>query len=778
MRAKGNRISGKEGAALITTIVFVIFLAVFGLAFYRLAETDIPLFGYQKNLSSALYASEAGIGKLRWMIRESHKIAGGNPFSTTYVEANALSIANPTSGDFFPGEADKPYHKVSMIQAAGSKVRVRVLGSVDVDADGEAGLTASEDGFTFDPDDVNRRFEAYIGLPGILGENMSAAATAFYSGAVQVSLSQESKTFITSDGDSIDRFLHLSPQTTYGNWNQWRFIFSEPVITGEVELPQGIFDMNGEYTDDDYDTIPDYFQDLDLRTYGGNQVFTPSNDPTTGGSGRSIIYVNGSITIDGVGFGHVNDQGEIKNSDWEKTDLAFIANGDITLKRVDCGNVGRLVLVAKNITLQGDYTTKVNGIAIAFNDIILDGNPPDGSGCEYKILTHPDTSRPVKYTAYFLGSMVAGNHINLLRDGWTVIYDENVINGYMYSATISKPTITYERVEAEDFNTNNNWHNPDWELREWQENYIQEDIDSAQADYADGGGDGTPELMKLVHDQGLIWSYTPPDFAVSDNVYCDFIDPANIFQDSDISIGLQDWDYYPTIHFYMALDNWEKTSGSKTTLRKSYFQIWLSDAGGNKLTFNLSADANPIYPNNDWGAEPGKSHWRLVRLTPQLIDPLSNFDFTSVTHLDFYYNDILVRWYINGTDTEWIRYDKDDSTPYGKDGYYYYMKFNGTGHDKYPVQFKPPDADGRRQLQYEDPAGSGIFYDIQWNWDPSTATLEDVYFEDTLNPQKSAFDSVLKVDRIELPGKPASNNFLEYGLPHCLRLDTTNWSEL
>jgi hypothetical protein len=121
---------------------------------------------------------------------------------------------------------------------------------------------------------------------------------------------------------------------------------------------------------------------------------------------------------------------------------------------VDCGNVGRLVLVAKDIELVGNYNTKVNGIAIAFNDITLNGN-----GCTYGILTNQtDYTRSVRYAAYFSGTMVAGNRINLQDDGWVAIYDENVINGYMYSPTLPpKPTLTYERVEAEDFNTTNNW---------------------------------------------------------------------------------------------------------------------------------------------------------------------------------------------------------------------------------------------------------------------------------------------------------------------------------
>ena len=785
MRRIGTR--GKGGAALITAIVFVFFLTLFGLAFYRLGETDIDLFGYEKNLSKALYASEAGIDKVRWMIRESHQITvvNANPFSNNYVEADALSIANPTDGDFFPGEQDNPYFKVFLIQAEGSKVRVRVLGSVDVEVGGEAQRETTEDGFTVDPLDVNRKFEAYIGLPGTLGEKIggkgiSAAAGAFYAGGVEVSLSSESRQFITPDGDQIkdrngnDRFLYFGSGPPSGIWDRWGFIFSDPAPTvfageiSEVELPLGIFDADGNYIDDDGNNIPDYFQDLDPE-YTGDPNFTRSNDPTAGAEGRSVIYFDGDITIDRVDFGYLNDQGEIKDSDWEKTDLTFIANGKITLNRVDCGNVGRLVLVAKDIELVGDYNTKVNGIALAFNDITL-----NGSGCTNGILTRPppDDNRPVNYTAYFLGSMVAGNHIVLQNDGWTVIYDENVINGNMYSTTLSKPTLTYERVEAEDFNTTNNWDLNGGEFLRTQEDYIQEDIDNARADYSDGGADGVPELMKMYQQPG--WHpgplSVPPDhdhdFGVTDGVYCDFTDVGNVFEDSDINIGPQDWDNYTTIRFYMALDNWQKIAGSKTTYRKSLLQVRLEDTGGNRVTFNVP------YQNNDWVGAPGKAHWEPVRINPHDFDPLDPFDSRSVQSIEFYWKKIEVSWYIDG-ETESIAFINDDGTGYGNDGYYQYIKSDGS---EYPVWFQPPDANGRRQLYYTDLVLGD--QPIQWNWDPSTSTLENIYFEDTLDPLKSALVSVFKIDRLELPGKPATNDYLEYGLPHSLRLEVTNWQEL
>jgi len=553
---------------------------------------------------------------------------------------------------------------------------------------------------------------------------------------------------------------------TYGGiWDQWGFIFSDPVVTVDVELPPGIFDDTGDYIDDDTDGRPDYFQDLDPRTYVGNQTFNSSIDPTVGAIGRNVIYVDGDITIDRVDFGYLDDEGVVRNCDWDptNTDLTFIANGKITLDRVDCGNVGRLVLVAKDIELVGNYNTKVNGIAIAFNDIIL-----NGSGCTNDILTRPppDDNRPVKYTAYFLGSMVAGNHIVLQDEGWTVIYDENVINGYMYSPTLlPKPTLTYERVEAEDFNTTNNWDLNGDELLRTQEDYILEDKVNGEADYLDEGTDGEPDLMKMYQQPGWHAADHDHDFGVTDGVYCDFADVGNVFADSDISIGPQNWDNYTTIHFWMALDNWEKVFDSRTTYRKSFFQLWLYDTNGNELHIPLS------YLNNDWLAEPGKVHWELVRITPQLIDPLSNFDIGSVERIEFYWKDIEVSWYIDG-DTESIDFINDHDTGYGNDGYYQYIKSDGS---EYPVWFQPPDANGR-QLYYTDLVLGD--QPIQWNWDPSTSTLENMYFEDILDPLKSALVSVFKIDRIELPGKPVSNSYLEYGLPHSLRLEITNWQEL
>jgi hypothetical protein len=805
MSAKGNGTRGKGGAALVTAIVFVFFLTLFGLAFYRLGETDIDLFAHEKNLSKAFYASEAGFDKVRWMLRESHQIPKANPFKSTYVEADAISIANPTGGDFFPDEAEKPYFKVSMIQDVSilepaenkNRVRVRVLGSVDADDDGLGGLTDSDtDGFTFDPVDVNRKFEAYVSLPGSLKENVSAAARAF---SGEDGPYVEPRLFKTPDGDSMNGFLYFGSKSTYGGtWDQWEFIFSNPVITGDVELPPGIFDDTGEFIDDDNDGIPDYFQDLDLRTYSGDQTFTLTNDPTAGADGRSVIYVNGDIIIDMVNFGYLNDDGDPKDSDWEgypsgKFDLTFIANGDITVNGVDCGNVGRLVLVAENdIIFKGDYDTKVNGIAIASDDIILDGDLLDGSsGCQYDLLTPQDPSdydRPVRYAAYFLGSMVAGDLIQFQDDGWAVIYDENVINGYMYSTTLSKPTLTYERAEAEDFNSSNNWQpnesNP--EMVHTQGRYIQDEIDTMQGDYADGGVDALPELMRVYIDRTR---WQPKGTSDEFGEYVRLYFPDGDFEDPDVpDRDPQNWDYYDTITFWMALDNFKRTNpaGTKTTSREAHYQIRLRDSGGNTVSIPLDA----FYPESEWGTvryhHTGEEYmneirdltsgekaggetysaWKRIEITPNDINPGASFDLSTVQEFHIRYRDLEVRWTVDpakpNAKIEWtgssFRYTDEDGDERSID-----EKDNQGNLNNDP----PAPNDGYNYI-YDD-RDDPILYWFRWQEDPDAPT--DVRMrEEVLMP-------TLRIDRLELPGKPASNNHLEYGLPHCLRLEITNWHE-
>jgi hypothetical protein len=597
----------------------------------------------------------------------------------------------------------------------------------------------------------------------------------------------------------MNGFLYFgSPPSTWGIWDRWEFIFSNPVITGDVELPAGIFDETGTFIDDDNDGIPDYFQDLDLRTYSGDQTFTPGNDPTAGASGRSIIYVNGDITIDRVDFGYLNDDGDPKNADWEgypseRFDLTFIANGDITVNGVDCGNVGRLVLVAEDdIIFKGDYDTKVNGIAIASDDITLDGDLLGGSsGCQYDLLTPQTTSRPVKYAAYFMGSMMAGDLIRLEDDGWAVLYDENVINGQMYSTVKSKPTLTYERAEAEDFNGSNNWRgnesNP--EFLHTQGIYTQDEIDTKQGDYDDLGddGDNLPELMRLYTERS-VWQ--PKDNrALGETLRLDFLN--GDFEDPNIpDRSLQNWDYYDTIAFWMVLDNFKRTStdGTKTTSREAHYQIRLRDSGGNTVSVSLDA----FYPESAWGTvryhhtgtpeeymneirdltsgekAGGETYsaWKRIEITPNNIDPGAGFDLSEVQEFDIRYVDLEVRWTVDPA--------KPDAEFEWTGDYFRYTDENGLTRsvdkkDKIGDLYLDTNPNDGYYYLYDD-KDDPILYWFKWQEDPDAPTEVRVR-EEVLMP-------TLRIDRLELPGKPAANDYLEYGFPHSLRLEITDWQEM
>jgi hypothetical protein len=318
--------------------------------------------------------------------------------------------------------------------------------------------------------------------------------------------------------------------------------------------------------------------------------------------------------------------------------------------------------------------------------------------------------------------MVAGDLIRLEDDGWAVIYDENVINGYMYSTTLSKPTLTYERVEAEDFNSSNNWRvtsesNP--EFLHTQGTYIQDEINTMQGDYDDLGMDDLPELMRLYTERT---EWLPKDRrALTETLSLNF--PSGVFEDPDISAvtqpdGSQNWDFYDTITFWMVLDNFKRTStdGTKTTRREARYQIRLRDSGGNTISIPLET----LYPESKWGTVKyhhtggeymneirdltmlenanGETYssWKRVKIT-QNNYPAAVFDFGNVVEFDIRYVDMEVSWTVDPAkqdakviwyDNRYFRYIDEDGNwrsidqkdnegnlnndpPAPNDGYYY-----------------------------------------------------------------------------------------------------------
>ena len=790
-----------QGHALVMAVVFTFFLTLFGMAFYRFAETDVELVGSERHAIAAFYAAKAGLEKAAWILKDYRAIeqAGENlnPFSPAFYDGSHLpdfqNVAHLNQGILAPGGFELPrYFRINRVDARASPdnsqelmscVRVQVLAALDLDDDGEAGVTGGStdaQGFPIDPDDVNRKFEAIIGLPGSLGENLSAGAPVFndQSGTEITSFPERYETLLTQDGYILAQesgfYYYQLDQEWYPGWNRYYYIFGRPIRRGGIELPSGLFDNDGR-------PQRAYFGGLDAREYEGNQVFNRDNDPTGGNEGRDIIHVNGDAKIQGVDFGRVDSNGNLLGCDWAMSDVTVISTGTLTARDIQCGNVGRITLIAQNILLVGDYDTRVNGIALAGQTITLDDREPgDFSGdCPHGVLKHSNPSDPLRYTAVFMGTLLAGTSIDLKNAGWSVLFDEKVINGLMYEDTSSpppanpNPTRVYETAEDATFPAD--WIEQGGELETGQEAYTQQDIDDYAAAWWDTGGDETPHLMRIY--QNPMWeplsSLTPDkhDYGLEDELELDF---------QGIGIGLQDWSNYRALTFWMSLDNWKKVSGTRESIRMFFFRVRLQDDPDDNAYFGLSTDG--YYLSNyhcgyDSIDSPADSVWRRVRIPLAGIDPDRSFDITTVDEIRFSLRGFELRWYnaILGRN-QWIDYDPDSADDYGSQGKFVFHD----GTDEYPVRFWRESATQHR-LYYTtgddahdtatDPESDPNDEWIYWNPDPADpANMPPLYFEDQFNPN-------LRIDQIQLPGRPDSNATLEYGLPRCFRYAVTHLRE-
>ncbi len=766
-----------RGYALVMAVVFVFLLTLFGLAFFQLAETDVDLVGDNRNAMEAAYAAHGGLEKVRWILKHHTTLRRGdgslfpnlNPFSPAFYAGGYLSdfqqVAHDNPGILSPGGFELPrYFRINLVDGrAGDPanpvlltgVRVQVLGALDVDGDGEAGLEHTDsESFYVDRDDVNRKFEAIIALPGSLGEDLSAGAPVFYdeSGVEIAGFSEEMGRLITQDGYDVpgaSGYFYWQRDDSLPGWDRYDYVFGRPIRQGQIELPPGLFDGNGT-------PRLAYFSDLDPRQYQGNQVFDRDNDPTRGIDGRSTVYVDGDVTIRGVDFGYLDNNGNLRGGDWQETDVTLIATGTLTARNIQSGNVGRLTLIAPSILLVGDYDTRINGIALASDTLTLDDQETSGDphGCPYGVLKGENPSAPLRYAAYFMGTMIAGTSINLRNSGWTVLFDEKVINGLMHDTILSKPTMVYE--DGEDVNFPNDWIEVDGEIGTQQETYTAEEISAGDGASWDQGGDGWPNVMRIVHSP--VWSPTDDchDYGIEDQLELDF---------EDIGIGLQDWSNYRALTFWMSLDNYRRVSGLRETLRMFYFRVRLVDNANEDAFFGLSSTGfhlSRYHSAYDSIENPGDGVWKRVRIPLTEIDPTRPFNITIVDEIRILLDDFTLSWYSSSGAKEWISYDPSGDA-YGQQGKFVFH----TGGNQYPVRFEKT-SDNRHRLRYTDAGGGDRI--IQWNPDPSTTTMYDLYFEDQFNP-------AMRIDQIQVPGKPASNAYLEYGLPRSLHYAVTHLEE-
>jgi hypothetical protein len=288
-------------------------------------------------------------------------------------------------------------------------------------------------------------------------------------------------------------------------------------------------------------------------------------------------------------------------------------------------------------------------------------------------------------------------------------------------------------------------------------------------------------------DPPLGW-YPGVRHAIGETLRLDFT--AGDFDDADIpDFSRQNWEYYDAITFWMALDNFRRENDDKTkvTRRQTEYLIRLRDSGGNIISRSLDTGR---YPESWWGtvkyhhipggglpeeytneirdltagekaAGEAYSRWKRVKIS--LNNPSdANFDFSNVERFDIRYSNLTVSWTVT--------VGKPDARVawFGASNIFKYINEDGSSWD---IDKKDQEGD----LNDRSAASDGYYYlynepsdlSIRWIEDPNSTDIR--MREDVLMP-------TLRIDRIEVPGKPATQ--LNYGLPHCLRLEVTNWKEL
>jgi hypothetical protein len=579
---KSPPLANEKGAALIAAVVFVVFLTLFGMAFYQLGETDIPLVSHEEHLARTLYAADGGLERVSWLLKEGDDVADAmgadmNPFGPGYVEDGAISVANPGGGDFYPSGLRTVYFRIADLEGQGSKVRVRVLGAIDEDGDGEAGWPSNPDaqGFRIDTDDINRKIEAFLGLPGSLGDDLSAGAGQGFEDAGGIPISFESATF---------PFYGVTIPVLEDDTGNPGLILSDSIVTGDdCELPRGLFDESGN-------VIEDYFADCDKDEFSGARSF----DGVTY-AGKEIVLVTGDVSVSG---------------NWQGKDVTVISTTQVTTTNdVACGFDGRLILIAPNVTLNGIESTRLNGIVVAGNGISLvgGGNP----------ITSTDDA------AVFVGTLVAGGSIRLQQPGWVIVFNQNVINGRM----VALPTLTYD--DMEDVDTLNMYSPfPIGEATVAREAYTSEEITNEEGDSLDLGilpnpDDGVPDGMKMVCAE-----------CRNSRVRLDLAN--GVFNDNDIDTiqdvdGYHNWTKWEGISFWMKLGNWQRTE----TTRTATILLTLTDA--NDLDAHAGINYTPVVTNPPVPQPYKVAEWRRITISFSAFSTPDGFDRSTIKEITFSY---------------------------------------------------------------------------------------------------------------------------------------------
>ncbi len=785
------------GIAYVAVLILILLITVSGLAFVQLGEVEDRLFVEEARLSQAMWAAEGGARKAIWALRRLPAIqslnpaARLNPFDQTWYsdpahplsDTDLVDLLNPVPGETFYPEALAPYYRIAELVGAGTKVRMRVIGSVDSDGDGDEGLVDQDGdgviGLTeADRQDSNRLLEFFLGLPGTLGRDVSVACLDMVDGNGQrVALTWNNESFRSAKGQEISGFWYANRTGSY----QFDVVFSKAILrgdsqeddlTGEVEPPRGLFLANGE-------PDPAYFADLPMRVFDGDQIFDRDTDPTAGTAPGTVLWVNGDVTLRDLDLGTVSSPGGVVGSDWRRTDVIIVATGGITLENVACNWAGRLVLVARDIHLNGTWGRWINGIVVASGDVHLWSSPPSGFPAGFQWVTQWVWSFPSwnAFGTYFFGSLIAGGRVYLHEGGWALLFDRHVINGVM---GVMPSTLLIDRFEGDGLG-------PCWAvsgevITAAQGGYLQDERINGAGDSADPGGDGVPEVLRV--------TVSP---LAEDSGEGEMVRMVLDGSSAGCAADLRNWGVYSEIDLHMALDNYRRVTdlGGGTTLtseREARLSLVLLDRASppNQLVGALDypkgywsdvayilsqGEVQDPDPSRDDYLEGRLPKWKRVELKFSDLQggAVGQFDLSAVKELQLRFASpsglgwFRLRWFVADTLggivhlREIYSRSGDNRLLYRKDG-----------SDGLTVVRSPVDG----HLQYLDPTVSPDPIDILWDSDGVDNDgdgdyEDDLVFEDHLR-------TTLRVDRIALPGAA----MLNYGLPVAFPLEVARWREL
>ncbi|MEM7828536.1 MAG: hypothetical protein QW561_04275, partial [Candidatus Aenigmatarchaeota archaeon] len=288
---------------------------------------------------------------------------------------------------------------------------------------------------------VERLVEAWVKLPGSLGNNYSIAAQGG---------------FVLPSGFTDRGFfsLTLNGRTrTIRLWSSGAFPLSTPGIiietpylqTGAI-LPDGLFPLS-----------PSYFSGADIQIFAGDQVFDKTNYPTKNGLphvGRNDVnYVVGNVTIRGSLLATLERRELDIERDWPPygvpKDVTIVATGDITidantapLSWVNTGTGSRLVLIAGGvINVRGVmWGTRINGIFISNGGVNFSTLGPSTGN----FLNISDLSTK---SAWFRGSIITAGSVQF-APGWDIEFDESQTGG---SEILNGNMLNYGELLLDDF---------------------------------------------------------------------------------------------------------------------------------------------------------------------------------------------------------------------------------------------------------------------------------------------------------------------------------------